>query len=537
MDNFKRHNKNQKKQQVTDGFIRRPANGSKPKRAPKDRLDSAKRIDDFSRPEGFNPRLRAVSKSDSTIPDGTATGRKSANKANSSTKSDMKKEKKLRRTRFAISKTFKTAMAVGLVLAGFLVGTLYLQTTQIFEGGETALALGCDVDPAKLEGEGDGRVNVLLLGKGGPGHEGADLTDTLIVASIDPCQKDAVLMSIPRDMYVQVPENGSMKINSVYATYKQNAIAAGKKNGTAEKEGINAIEATVEDVLDIKVNYYVMVDFEAFRRAIDTVGGISIDVQEQLYDPSVAWENDWDPVIAEEGVQDFNGKKALLYARSRYGSARGDFDRGDRQREVIIALQEKVLSQGTFGNPVKMAQLSRDFGKHLRTNISIKDLSLMYEISKEVEGNNVKSASLADPKKQLVTTGNVGGLSVVLPQEGLYQYDAIQKFVRKKFKDGFIRKEEPRILVLNGTTTPGLAKTYRSELKSYGYNVVGAGDAPSSEYQSNVFVDLTGGDKKYTKRYMELRFNTDATGDVPEGVDTTDVDFVIILGQDETVSN
>lgn len=538
MDNFKQHPKKKRTPRVTDGFIRRPR-GKKPTtaQAKSTKLDSTARIDDFKRPEGFTPRFRSTTQSDS-LPDARKTGRNPIRRkdVNLDLPEDRTK-KKDKKARFAMKKGLKTTAAVMVLLAGFLVGTVFLRTSQIFDGGTSALALDCNVDHNRLEGEGDGRVNVLLLGKGGPGHDGADLTDTLIVASIDPCQKDAALLSVPRDMYVQVPGNGSMKINSVYATYKQSAIAQGQTNKEAEKAGLDAIEDTMEDVLGIPINYYAMVDFEGFRRAIDTVGGVTIDVQEQLYDQSVAWENNWDPLIAPEGVQEFNGQRALLYARSRYGSERGDFDRADRQREVIVALKDKVFSLGTFGNPVKMTQLLNDFGAHVRTNISIDDLTKMYEIIQDVDGQQVNSVSLATPPNELVTTGNVGGLSVVLPKEGLYQYEAIQAYVRNQLKDGFIRKENPRIVVLNGTKEAGLATEYKEYLESYGYTVTAIGDAPSKDYQSTVFIDTTNNDKRYTRKYLELRFDTMATGEVPGGVDTSEADFVIIIGQDEKGRN
>src|SRR5690606_32760321 len=106
------------------------------------------------------------------------------------------------RFRLALRKSSASLMMVLLVGVGFLLGAAYLRAANIFQGGSSALALSSEIDPSQLKGEGDGRVNVLLLGRGGIGHSGPDLTDTIIVASIDPIQKDAGLLSIPRDLYV-----------------------------------------------------------------------------------------------------------------------------------------------------------------------------------------------------------------------------------------------------------------------------------------------------------------------------------------------
>lgn len=497
----------------------------------------AKKIDDFARPEGFNPRF----KDSPEIPDATKTGRRAIRKSDINMQlpdSKAKRKSRLKSSKWTIIRRKLPVLSCLLLLfAGFVTGSAYLRASQIFQNGDNALALNKELDPSLLNGEGDGRVNILLLGKGGPGHTAPDLTDTLIIASIDPIQKDAALLSVPRDFYVQVPGNGSMKINSVYATYKQQALYQGKSAKEADSIGIEAIEKTMSEVVGLPINYYVMVDFAAFKKAIDTVGGITINVEERLYDPTVAWENNWDPLIADVGSQKFDGQRALLYARSRHGSSGGDFDRSRRQREVIVALKDKVFTLGTFGNPIKIAQLLNAFGSHVRTDLSIDNITRLYEIGEEIDGSKVESVSLTEKPDDYVTTGNIGGLSVVLPKAGLYKYNDIQNFVRNKLKDGFIRQEDPKILVVNGTNTSGLASKYRKILRSYGYNVIGIADAPTRSYTQNVFIDRTDGVKKYTKRYMELRFKTEATRRLVDGIEPGEADFVIILGSNETTSN
>ncbi len=477
------------------------------------------------------PRSRTVNPQ---IPDGTSIGRKANPKDKTTMKPEnrsAKKKSKHGRASRSVRKGMTAMLSVCLLAVGFVVGLTYLRATQVFDGGASALALECDVASEQLTQEGDGRVNILLLGRGGAGHPAPDLTDTIMIASIDTCQKDAALLSIPRDMYVQVPANGSMKINSVYAMYKDQAIYQGKSPKEAEKAGIEAIEKTVEAVTSLPINYYAMVDFEAFRKAIDTVGGIDITVDEPLYDYTVAWENNGSPLLAAAGSNHFNGKQALLFARSRYSSARGDFDRAERQRQVLVALREKAFTLGTFGNPVKMTQLLNAFGSHVRTNIGVDDLMKLYDVASEIDGSKVTSIGLADPPNDFLTTGNIGGLSVVLPKAGLYEYTDMQAYIRKTLRDGFIRKEDPKILVLNGTNKTGAATAYRDVLESYGYTVIGVGEAPSKTYTDSVFVDMTGGKKRYTQRYLELRLGTGAVHDLPAGVEPGAADFVIIVGQ------
>ena len=440
---------------------------------------------------------------------------------------------------------YRTAGALVLIVVlvgGGLTLKAYLKSRKILKGGsDGAVALNKTVDPTLLKGEGDGRVNILVLGKGGPGHEGPDLTDTLLVASIDPVAKETALLSIPRDLWVK-SENGQSKINSVYANAKYRVLnnyttkqQTAEIKQQAENAGIKAIESTISNVIGIPLQYYVMVDFEAFRQSIDAVGGIDVNVTTELYDPSVAWENNNNPLIAAVGMQHFDGKKALLYSRSRHGSLRGDFDRTERQREVIVALRSKVLSLGTFANPLKVNQLIDAFGDHVSTDFTLNEIMRVYDLTKNIDPAKIQSIGLADPPNDYVTTDNVNNQSVVRPRAGLFDYSAIQSYIRNTLRDSFLKSENANVIVLNGTTTAGLATLKSTELKSFGYNVTEVADAPTKDYTKTVLVDLTKGVKKYTKNYLEKRLNVTAVTTLPDTTITTGTaDFVIILGSNES---
>lgn len=546
MDNFRRHTSRRQKPTFVDGFI--PVNSGKPeaknekgnvRRSRSYQLSSNRRqIGDFKAPEGFRPR----NVKPSSNPDGTATGRRSRQSStldmdlgdDTSAKANKSKPKR----KIAL-KMFSSLLIISVLLGGYIFGKGYLRARQIFQGGGSgAAAFNDEIDPSKLNGEGDGRVNVLMLARGGAGHDGADLTDTILVASIDPIQKETGLLSIPRDLYVKSESGGSMKINALFATAKQNAIAEGESIPDAEKAGFEAIEKKVSEVAGIPIHYHVMVDFAGFSQAIDQVGGVTIDVKEPLYDPVLAGENRGNPLLASPGLQTMNGKKALLYAQSRYGSARGDFDRNQRQREVLVALKDKVFTLGTFGNPIKITQLIDTFGSHIQTNFNIDEIMRMYILGKDIDSSKITSVGLADEPQALVTTGNIGGQSVVIPKAGTYEYGPIQSFVRNTFKDGFLKKENASVVVLSGTTSPGAATAKAEELKSYGYNVILVDDAPTKNYDGNTLIDLRNGEKKYTKRYLELRLKTSAIKKLPEDIQVepegtipASADFVIIVGQ------
>lgn len=441
--------------------------------------------------------------------------------------------------RARLKSVLKALMIVILIGGGFLFAKGILKLNKVLPGGsEGALALQENIDPSLLKGEGDGRVNILVLGKGGEGHTAPDLTDTILIASLDPINNEAAILSVPRDLYVKIPGNGSTKINAVYARAKQITLSSSKQTAAlklkAEKDGLESLEKTLEETLGIPIHYQTMIDFEGFKKAIDAVSGVDINVATPLYE---VMRIDGKQYIlnVKKGWQHFDGFRALAYARSRHASARGDFDRAERQRLILAALKDKILSIGTFANPIKLSQLMDAFGDHVQTNLTINEMQRLYKVGKNVASDKITSVGLADPPNNFVKTGLVDGQSVVIPRAGVGNFSEIQSFIRNTLKDGFIKNENASIAILNGTPTTGLATKKAEELKSYGYNVTVVADAPTKDYQETVLVDNTKGAKKYTKRYLEKRLGVVASDKLPAGVSTaSNTDFVIIVGREVT---
>lgn len=417
-------------------------------------------------------------------------------------------------------------------VGGYLAANGYMNLNKIFQGGGAAVALDANVDPSTLRGEGDGRVNVLLLGRGGEGHDGADLTDTVILASIDPINKKAALVSLPRDLWVE-SDQGESKINAVFALTKNAALADDVEAAEAEKQGIKAVEEEVEEVTGVNIHYYGMIDFAGFEKAVNTVGGVTINVPEELRDSTMAWQNNWNPVLAKAGVQEMTGKQALMYVRSRHGSARGDFDRAERQRIFLTALKNEILSAGTYSNPVKVSRLMNDFGSHAKTDFSLNDLMRLYSLVGDI--STFESISFVDEPHAYLTTGMHNGQSIVKPKAGVFEFDEMRTYLKSALPDGYIIKEKAPITVLNGTTKEGVATEQSDELKSYAYNVIATDNAPTQNYRKTVIVNL-GGDNKYTQNYLEKRYGVVATKDLPADIqipETKRTGFIVIIGQDE----
>lgn len=167
-----------------------------------------------------------------------------------------------------------------------------------------------------LLGETDDRINILLLGMGGLGHDGPYLTDTIMVASFKPSTKQAALISLPRDLSANIPGYGS-QIN--------NANAFGEQENSGS--GPDLARRTISQVLGIPIHYYVRVAFEGFKDIIDSVGGVTVDVENTLDDytyPVTGKEDSlsgrYEHLHIEKGTQHMNGTLALKYARSRHAA-------------------------------------------------------------------------------------------------------------------------------------------------------------------------------------------------------------------------
>lgn len=447
-----------------------------------------------------------------------------------------KKRKHPRARRRAKRVMLGLASLVILVSAYFAV-KVFLTQRQLFRGGGGAPALAENVTLDKLKGEGDGRINILLLGIGGPGHQGGDLTDTMLIMSIDPINKNAALLSLPRDLWVKIPGDGYQKINAAYTYGKQ--ASRSKKEKDKINAGLTSLDKTLSPIIGIPIHYHSLVDFDAFKQGVDAVGGVTFNVPETLYDPTIAWENRGNPYIAKKGVQTMNGKQALLYARSRETSS--DFARGQRQRQLILALKDKMFSVGTLSNPVKASSVLDSFGNNVYTDFSVNDIMRLQQIFGKIPSNSIGSLDLTTPPHSFVTTANLNGLSIVRPRAGLTDYSEIQNFLRNALKDSFIAKENSQIAIYNSTNIVGLATASSNKLKSYGYNVTVVDNTPTASNPAvTTIVDYSKGKDKYTRHYLEQRFKVTAKTALNSSFGVTPpqgTTFVIILGKDAANSN
>lgn len=423
-----------------------------------------------------------------------------------------------------------------LILAGgayFGYKIYHTQKKVLAGGGKSVTVCSDNVDVSQVSHEGDSRINILLLGIGGPGHDGANLTDTIMLASVDPITDKVSLISIPRDLWVKIPGDGYQKINAAYADAVNNSTS--KNQAGQEQDGINELDKTLQPVLDgITIQYHVLLDFSAFKQMVDALGGVTVNVPETLYDPTIAWENHNNPVIANKGIQTFNGDQALLYVRSRETSS--DFARGERQRLVISAIKQKAFSAGTFSNPLRISSLLDSLGQNVYTDFSSTDIKCLYHQVSTIPASAIQSLDMVTPPNNILTTGNMNGLSIVEPRAGLFDYSDIHKFLHTTLRDGLLTRENASVAVYNATDTAGLATSTSATLKEFGYNVTKTDStATATNPATTTIVDLSKGADKYTRNYLQHRFGVTAVNKLPSDAGITPpvgTKFVIILGED-----
>ena len=377
---------------------------------------------------------------------------------------------------------------------------------------------------------GTTRVTILLMGldyRDWESGEGAPRTDSMMLVTLDPISETAGMLSIPRDLWVEIPAYGHGRINTAYALGEQNRLPGGGP-GLAVK--------TVEKLLGVPIQYYVQLDFGAFVRIIDEIGGVEVFVPKKITVDPIGPNN---TVILKRGDHTLSGDVALAYARARHTEG-GDFDRAQRQQELALAIRDQLL--GMIPSIItKAPALYQELASGIRTNLTLDQMVALGMLAIKISPDEIRTAIIAPPDMVTLETIVYGGEEAqvlkpvpnqirMLRDEIFTAMGAIGPSISVEDAAKAADQETARVAVLNGTGEEGLAGRMADVFIKLGLNVVETGNADSWNYATTHVMDYTG--NPYTTHYLMELMDLSQSQILFQSVPDSEIDVAIIIGYD-----
>jgi LCP family protein required for cell wall assembly len=334
----------------------------------------------------------------------------------------------------------------------------------------------------ELEADAYGHTNILVLGTGGLNHDGANLTDSIIVASLDYDNNLVSMLSIPRDLYVEDSILNNSRINEVYAN--------GRVQFESSSKGIEYMKEKVEEIVGMPIHYWLKVDFKGFKDLIDALGGIEVYVKEDLNDPYYPKDGTilFEPLYIKKGIHEMDGELALKYARSRKTTS--DFDRANRQQDLIYAIKEKALDLKVILSKDKIENILDALKDNIETNIKIKEILTLGSYADNFSEQNILHRLIHDDPTQcggfLYTPERkfYGGMFVLIPAGN---YDFLHNYSNLNFNFPQVARENLTVQILNGTKTGSVAGTTKQILQRYCFNIIRYGNGRNQDITETTY--------------------------------------------------
>jgi LCP family protein required for cell wall assembly len=388
--------------------------------------------------------------------------------------------------------------------------------------------------------DGGSRINIVFFGLRGGQISGEDCplcTDTIILFTIDPVSKTAGMISIPRDLWVNIPGFGFSRINTAWTDGEASKLPGGGP-GLAMK--------TVSQLMGVPIQYYAQVDFDTFVAFINTIGGVDIRPYENLrLDPLGNGKDKF--ILTKGGMRHLDGALSLAYARCRdqdqCGATGGDLDRSKRQQQVILAIRNKVLDPANF--PTMIAQAPtfyKTFGGGIHTNMALTDAIKLAYLMKDVPIKSIKSVVFSNNdlvSANTVLAGAAASVEKPIPDKVRLLRDEIFTTggpvspMAQGDPIALMQADNTRLGVINGTYTTNLDQRTANYFHSLGLSVAGTGRASQLYSQTTVYMCSP---KLYTLRYLvaravittgnQISFNSSQCQSYPG------IDVIVVLGSD-----
>lgn len=405
-------------------------------------------------------------------------------------------------------------------------------------------------------------INIVLLGYGGGSHDGAYLTDSIMVVHIDPKRHKVFLISIPRDIWVKIPTNGSdgnyWKINAAYELGLDDTSYPNKQQQFKGADGSGRLaEYIVSQVTGLPIDYFVGMDFSGFKHTIDTLGGVDINVETAFTDPEYPLDGKeadlcghqpseipvldalatqsavetiypcrYETLHFDTGSQHMDGERALSYVRSRHSTEDGtDFGRAKRQRNLLVAVKQKIFSAGFIP---QIIPFTSSLGDDLRTDMSIDDVKTFLQNATSLNKYQISTLALTD-QNFLTDTFSSDGQAILEPKDGLDNWTSIHNWISDQVS-GKLEPVSAVVQVENGTTIPGLAGLAVNKLKNANLQVLEPVDSVDKTIQNT---SITIYDKNIHTADMDMikkEFGITTITQAPSN--QTGYNVLVILGND-----
>jgi anionic cell wall polymer biosynthesis LytR-Cps2A-Psr (LCP) family protein len=466
---------------------------------------------------------------------------------------DKRRWKKEHRTKGQKIRKRIIVVVVLLIVAGLLAAGGYLAYKTFTATGHVLNGSIADlIQSEPLKQDENGRSNFLLVGtsEDDPGHEAGDLTDSIMVLSLNQKTKNAYMFSIPRDLYVEYGEacltGYKGKINSYFSCSNTGT------DNAAEQDRLAKTQKLIGDIVGMDIQYGVHVNYTVMRDLIKAIGG-EITVNIQSRDPRGVMDSNFDWKCGKAAVRKINcpaghyisypngpvtldAEHALYLAQARgdiaptYGFEQSNFDRERNQQMIAVAIRDKAMSAGTLTNLGAVTGLIDALGNNLRTNIQTKEVRTLMDLAQTIKTENIQSLDFYSQDNRLFTTGTIPGAgSSVYPAAGVFNYTALQAFIKKQVNSEPFMKEDPNVTVLNGSGEAGVAQIAADSLAEKGFTVGSVGNAPEGAYAKVEVYQIKTAKTLSAAKLASLYGVTVKTTTPPVTV-TGETDFLIIIG-------
>jgi LCP family protein required for cell wall assembly len=400
----------------------------------------------------------------------------------------------------------------------------------VTEGAQAIPTPVYDVGVTAPEWNGSDRVTVLLLGldyRDWLANEGAPRTDSMMLLTLDPVARTAGMLSIPRDLWVDIPGFEHNRINTAYSQGEGFNVPGG---------GPGLAMRTVENLLGVPVQYYVVLDFYAFERLVDEVGGVNILVTQDVKISPLGRES---RLLWEGEAVWLDGADTLAYARARKTEG-GDFDRAKRQQQVALALRDTILNLNNVPTLLTKAPvLYQELSSGIRTNLSLDQMISLGMMALQIPMENIQKGVISPPENVTLETMPDGAQVLKPMPEKIRELrdriftnaSAIGPSVSAEDLGEGARIEAARISVRNGSGTEGLATQTAEYFKAQGLNVVEVGNADRLDYAKSILM-VQNATYPYAVRFLASMLNLSQSQILYPVTSDPEVDVIVVLGYD-----